>query len=186
MTLLSPRRAALVAGLIAVFGLGVWFGSPARKRDPDPPVILKEIQALSELVTIKYIMSKVVTHEIEKTFGKDKVLLVAHGVVKAGIDLGKMTADDIRASGNAISIRLPKSTITDHYLDEKQTFVYDRRTGFFVAPDKNLESEARRIALAAILSGAHSSGIHKEADDRARKLLVPVFQRLGFESIVFQ
>lgn len=185
MTGISPRLIAGLVLLAAVFGVGVLVGKPAGKRDPDPPVILKEVQALSELVTIKYVMSKVVTHEIEKTFGKDRVLLVAQGVVKAGLDLSRMTTQDIRVSRNVISLHLPPATVTDSYLDEKQTFVYDRRTGFWIRPETNLESEARRIAVAAMLAGAQASGIHKEADERARKLIAQLFLSLGLGQVEF-
>ncbi|MBL0141628.1 MAG: DUF4230 domain-containing protein [Betaproteobacteria bacterium] len=167
------------------FVAGLWIGGPSGKREPDPPVILKQVQALSELATIKYVMSKVVTHEIEKTFGRDKILLVGQGVVKAGIDLGKVTAQDVRVSGTGISLHLPKTAVTDAYLDEKQTFVYDRRTGFFVRPDKDLETEARRMAREAILTAAHASGIHKEAEARAREVIGKVLMAAGFERVEF-
>jgi hypothetical protein len=175
--------------LMAAFGAGLWAGHgapwpPALWRQ-SPPVILKEVQALSELVTVKYVMEKVVTHEIEKTFGKDKILLVAHGVVKAGIDLRKLAPEDLRVSGKAVSFHLPRSQVTDSYLDEKQTFVYDRRTGMFASPDKDLESEARRAGLTAMLTAAHAKGIHQDADDRARMLITQVFRSMGFETVEF-
>ena len=176
--------------LAATFGTGVWlgFGAPGLMRPlrPDTPVILKEVQALSELATVKYVMEKVVTHEIEKVFGRDKILLVAHGVVKAGIDFGTMVPDDLRISGKDISIHLPRSQVTDSYLDEKQTFVYDRGTGLFVRPENNLESEARRMALTAMLTAAHGAGIHREADERARALVTGLCRQLGYERVEFR
>jgi hypothetical protein len=183
---MTGKTFPLLIGAAIVVAAGVWYGYSPRKLAPDPPVMLKEVQALSELVTVKYVMEKVVTHEVEKTFGKDKVLLVSHGVVKAGVDLGKMTQQDIRASGKSISFRLPRAQVTDSYLDEKQTFVYDRSTGLLIHPEKNLESEARRLALLAMLTAAQSSGIHKDADERARELITRVSLLLGFEKVEFQ
>jgi hypothetical protein len=175
----------LLVGVAMLALAGLWFLYPPGKTQPETPVMLKEIQALSELVTVKYVMEKVVTHEIEKTFGKDKVLLVANGVVKAGIDLGKVTPADVRVSGKAISFHLPRAVVTDAYLDEKRTFVYDRRTGLLIQPERNLESEARRLAVGAMLAAAQAGGIHKEAEDRARAL-VATFSRLqGFEKVEF-
>jgi len=178
------RKIFLVLIAFALVLAGFWFGH-ARKKDPEPPVILKEVQTLGELVTVKYVMEKVVTHEIEKTFGKDRVLLIAQGVVKAGIDLRKMTNEDIRIGADSVSFHLPRSEVTDKYLVEKETFVYDRRTGFFIHPEKNLEAEARRIALGAMLASAHANGIHKDADDRAKALITKLGQQLGFKTVEF-
>ena len=181
----TGKISSFLIGAIIVLMAGLWFGFALRKPEPEPPVMLKEVQALSELVTVKYVMEKVVTHEIEKTFGKDKVLLVAHGVVKAGIDLGKMTREDIRIAGKAISFHLPRAEVTDFHLDEKQTFVYDRRTGLLIQPEKNLESEARRLALGAMLTAAQTSGIHKDAEERARELITRFSRLVGFEKVEF-
>jgi hypothetical protein len=175
--------ALLGAAVVAIAAL--WLGYLPTRKQPQPPVMLKEIQALSELVTVKYVMEKVVTHEIAKTFGKDKVLLIAHGVVKAGIDLDKMKPEDLRVAGKSISIHLPRPEVTDSHLDEKQTFVYDRSTGLLVRPDKDLETQARRIALAAILGAAQAGGIHKEADMRAREAISRFSRLAGFEVVEF-
>jgi hypothetical protein len=175
----------LVVSATIVALAGFWYDSAHRKLLPEPPVILKEVQSLSQLVTVKYVMEKVVTHEVEKTFGKDKVLLVTHGVVKAGIDLGRMTRDDVRVSGKAISYHLPPALVTDAYLDEKQTFVYDRSTGLLIQPESNLESEARRLALVAIMTAAQAGGIHRDADERARELISKFSQLQGFEKVEF-
>ncbi len=61
--------------------------------------------------------------------GKTGVLLVAHGVAKAGIDLSRLKPDDVRISGKSITIALPKANITDVYLDEGRTEVLERSTG---------------------------------------------------------
>jgi len=174
----------LIAGVILAFaGFGYWYLH--KKAEPETPVVLHAIQGLSELATVKYVMEKVVTHEIEKTFGKDQVLLIAQGVVKAGVDLGKMKNEDIRVSAGSVSFHLPRSEVTDRYLVEKQTFVYDRRTGLFIHPEKNLESQARQIALGAMLASAHANGILKDSDDRARVLVTKLSQQLGFKTVEF-
>jgi hypothetical protein len=182
---MTGKMTHLLLGAAVVVIAALWLGYLPTRQQAQSPVMLKEIQALSELVTVKYVMEKVVTHEIAKTFGKDKVLMVAHGVVKAGIDLDKMTPEDLRIAGKTISLHLPRAEVTDSHLDEKQTFVYDRSTGLLVRPDKDLESEARRIALGAILGAAQGAGIHKEADARARELILRFARLAGFETVEF-
>lgn len=169
-----------IVALAVVFGAGLWVGSPRRA---DSPVLLREVQELSEMVTVKYVMSHVMTKEKVTWLGSDQILLVAQGVVKAGIDLRRMKEDDLRVSGKSISIRLPRAQVTDSYLVEKYTYVYDRRTGLLVKPERTLEGEARREALGQMLIAAHDSGIHKEAEARARELVARLFRQLGFEEV---
>ena len=169
-----------VLALAVFFGAGLWVGSPRRA---DSPVLLREVQELSELVTVKYVMSHVMTKEKVTWLGTDQILLVAQGVVKAGVDLRRMKEEDLRVVGKSVSIRLPRAEVTDNYLVEKYTYVYDRRTGLLVKPERTLEGEARREALSQMLIAAHESGIHKEAETRAREMVAGLLRQLGFEKV---
>ena len=57
------------------------------------------------------------------------MLLLAHGVVKAGIDLKRLQPGDVAITGKKISLRLPPPLITDAYLDDRASQVIDRTTG---------------------------------------------------------
>ena len=66
---------------------------------PDPVTIINEIRPLARLETIQYTVEKVITAEegqelIAGLFG-DRLLLVAHGTVIAGVDLSKLTAENL-------------------------------------------------------------------------------------------
>jgi len=111
--------------------------------------------------------------------------LLAHGIVKAGVDLGTLTAKDVHIRGKSVLITLPASQVTDAYLDDQQTKVLDRSTGLFTTFDKNLEQDARAEAVAAIQRAARSSGILKDADERARLQLTVLFHQMGFEEVEF-
>lgn len=143
--------------------------------------ILRQVQSLSQLVTVKYVLEKVVILEDVKWYGENRVLLVAHGIVKAGVDLSQLRPEDIRLSGRKVKIALPRASITDVYLDEKETRVIERTTGLLRAFDKDLEQNARRQAIEDIRRGAFRSGILQDADERARQQLVTLFQPMGYE-----
>ena len=110
--------------------------------------VVHEVQSLSELVTVKYVMDKVVVLEDVKWYGESRVLLLAQGVVKAGIDLKRLKPEDVSISGKTITIRLPPPQVLDAYLDDKQSHVIDHTTGwkvdFIIAED----SEYGHAALA--------------------------------------
>jgi len=145
--------------------------------------VLHQIQTLSQLVTVKYVMEKVVVLEDVKWYGENRVLLVAHGIVKAGVDLADMTPDDVQLRNRSIVITLPEPAITDAYLDDKQTRVIEHSTGVLRNFDKDLEQNARRQAIDDIRRAARSSGIQEESKDRARAQVQALLTLLGFETV---
>ncbi len=191
------RKLILPLVVVAVFLLGLLLGGgltrllsfKARVRFFDTPTVIQQIRTLSQLVTVKYTLEKVVVLEDVKWsewFGTSRVLLVAHGVVNAGVDLGQLSAKDVHIAGKKISLVLPPARITDAYLDEKQTQVVERTTGLLRSFDRTLEQTARQTALDDIQRAARHNGILKDAEDRARVQLANLFHQLGFETVEFR
>jgi hypothetical protein len=118
--------------------------------------------------------------------GDSKVMLLAQGIVKAGIDLKKITPDDVTVSGKDLTITLPNSEITDAYLDDSQTKVMERTTGFLRSLDKDLEQTTRQYAVDDIRRAAQESGILNDANERARTELRSFFQQAGFDKVEFR
>src|SRR5947207_2326440 len=117
---------------MALFIALLWVRLPGRSAPPkiqNTATILQQIQTLSELVTVKYVLERVVILEDIKWYGENRVLLVAHGVVKAGVDLQEIKPEDVRVEDKRVIVRLPRAKITDVYLDEHKTRVVDRTTG---------------------------------------------------------
>jgi hypothetical protein len=184
-------KALAIIGVLAVFLLGIVLGlyvTRATKSSTtyNNSMILKQVQTLSQLVTVKYVVENVVVAEDSKWYGDNRVLLVAHGIVKAGIYLDKIKPDDIHISGKKIEIKLPGSAITDVYLDEHHTQILERSTGLMRAFDKDLEHNAREQAVDKLRRSAYDIGIIKDADERARTQLNNLFNHLGFEEVTFQ
>jgi hypothetical protein len=198
------RKLKRFAGLllvILIFGLGAFLGarlgpllgggSPGRIYNT--PTLLKQVQTLSQLVTVQYVLEKaVVWNDPPKTLvtqffaGENHILILAHGIVKAGVDLSRLTPDDLRIEGDKVIIRLPPAQITDAYLDDTQTKVIERTTGFLRAFDKDLEQTVRQNAVDDIRRAARMGGILKDAEDRARAQLSNLFFELGFRKVDFR
>src|SRR5204863_7238116 len=119
--------------------------------------IVQQVQTLAELVTVKYVLEKVVILDDIKWYGESRVLLVAHGIVKAGVDLQEIKPEDVRVEDKKIVLRLPRARITDVYLDDQKTSVVDRSTGLLRAFDKDLEQNARRQAVEDLRIAARSN-----------------------------
>jgi hypothetical protein len=183
---------ALVLAILLGLVLILWYILPRLSHLHTPPKIndtatlLVQVQTLSRLVTVKYVLEKVIVLEDpswlgENWLGESRVLMVAHGIVLAGIDLGELRPEDLQISQNKIIIKLPPARVTDTYLDDKLTQVMERKTGILRAFEKDMEQNARRQAVADLNRAARNGGILKDADERARAQLTNLFQMLHYQ-----
>ena len=194
------KRVFWVLAVAFVFILGAWVGvkltrllSPgAGLQEVNTTTVVQQIQTLSDLVTVKYVMERVEIVNSPPTStlgqfvqGQNRVLLLAHGIVKAGIDLKRVRPEDVRIVGKKITLHLPPPQITDTYLDERQTRVIDWEKGFLRDFDKDLETAARQNAVDDIGRAARMAGILKDADERARLELAVFLSQAGFEQVEF-
>ena len=196
---MSAKRIALfaVAGLVLI-GSGavlvlvtlVWLRAGAATPRPlSTATVLQRVQPLAQLITVKYVLEKVVVFEDPRYFGnliplgENRIILLAHGEVKAGVDFSRLTTNDITVSGRKIVLTLPPAIVTDAYLVEQQTRVLDWKTGLLRSFDKDLEQTARREAVTEIQRAARQSGIVEEATTRARTELGAFLRALGFEQV---
>jgi hypothetical protein len=156
---------------------------------PDPVTIIHDVQSLANLETIRYNVEKIITAE---TGGgafafliQDRLLLVAHGVVTAGIDMAKIQAEDMWLDQGVLYVRLPSAEVFVATLDNDKTYVYERDTGILKSPDPNLETTARQAAQQEILDAALSDGILAQAMTNAQVYLRWFFETLGYKQIHF-
>jgi Protein of unknown function (DUF4230) len=180
---------AIIAGLVVLFGWIVptltRLGSASPKIG-NTPAVLQQVQTLSELVTVKYVMEKVILLEDVQWYGESRVLMVAHGISLAGIDLKEIKDGDIEISNKKVRIKLPPARVTATYLDDKQTKVVERTTGMLRAFDKDLEQNARQQAVMDINRAARDAGILKDAQERAQLQLRSLFLQMGYQEVEFR
>jgi hypothetical protein len=105
------RRVITVLLVAILFGFGIlcgfqvsrWSGVRSAGRTFSTPALLKQVQSLSELVTVKYVIEKAEVwtdppQNVIATFfaGDNHILLLAHGIVKAGVNLEQLKPDDLQ------------------------------------------------------------------------------------------
>jgi hypothetical protein len=156
---------------------------------PTPRVIITEVRALGRLESSIYMLQTVIdlerepTNVWERVLGTDKLLLVASGEVVAGFDLARIEPKDIVVSGNRVSIVLPPAEILYSKVDNDRTYVYERATGLFRAPDPRIESEARQLAERSMVERALEGGILERAERDGRTYLDAFLRSVGFEEV---
>jgi hypothetical protein len=154
---------------------------------PDPVTIIKEVQSIARLETIRYTVEKVVTAEVNQgvlgpLFG-DRLLFVAHGYVIAGIDMGRIKPEDLWLLGETLNVRLPVTEVFVATLDNDKSYVYDRETGLFTHGDPTLETQVRQVAEQEIIKAANAEGVLDQATVNAQTYLRWFFETLGYKQI---
>jgi hypothetical protein len=163
------------------------FGRSTR-IDVSQPTVVHRIQQLQRLETIVYTMDKIVTGARENPvlpdfLAGDKLLMLVHGQVIAGIDFAALQAANVSVNGKKIHVHLPEAQILTTTLDNSRTRVYSRRTGLLVPVDPHLESEVRQEAEKELRDAALADGILRTAQQNARATVTSMLQGLGFEQV---
>jgi hypothetical protein len=157
---------------------------------PDPITIVHQVRSLARLETIQYSVEKIITAESgQGPFGflfGDRLLFVAHGTVIAGVDLEKLTPDDLRAEDGVLYVDLPEAEVLSYSLDNEKSYIYDRETGVLTRGNQTLETEARQAAEQEILNAALEDGILDQAQTNAESYMLRLFLNLGFPDVIFE
>lgn len=166
--------------------------TPTVTINTSQPAVIDQIRSLSKLETVHYQLEKVVTGKssgpLPDFLTSDKILLVAHGEVVAGIDLSDMQPDAVTVltDTNTVLVTVPKAQILYSKLDNDKTYVYDRQTGVFNKPDPNLESQMRQVAEQQIVKAAQEDGIIAKAQTNAEQVLRTLITGLGYKDVKFR
>ncbi|MEL6579967.1 MAG: DUF4230 domain-containing protein, partial [Cyanobacteria bacterium J06621_12] len=118
-----------------------------------------------------------------------KLLYIARGEIRAGVDLGELTDADIKVTKNRIEITLPPAKILDSKIDVKNSRVYDYNRGFLnLGPDvaPQLQTLAQRKTLVEIVNRACSGDVLKQANMRAKESVIQLLGAAGTKDIVVE
>jgi hypothetical protein len=150
--------------------------------------VIERIQKLQRMETVVFNMDKLVTGAKDNPLlpdflAGDKLLMIVHGQVVAGIDFGRLKNSDVTIQDKQIHVHLPPAQILLTRLDNARTKVYSRNTGILVHVDPNLETQVRQEAEGELLQEAAVGGILNNARDNARATVSTLLRGLGFEKI---
>jgi hypothetical protein len=150
--------------------------------------VIERIQKLQRMETVVFNMDKIVTGEKDNPIlpdfiAGDRLMMIVHGQVVAGIDFTRLKSGDVKIQGKDIHVHLPNPQILITRLDNSRTKVYSRNTGILVRVDPNLESQVRQEAEGELLQEAALGGILNNARDNARVTVTTLLLGLGFEKV---
>ncbi|WP_080054868.1 DUF4230 domain-containing protein [Spirosoma aerolatum] len=179
--------AVLVAGLIAIWEQirGNNLLSRFRKGDhTTQSIVLKEVASLGKLELVKYTFKDIVEHEQVNTFLPNaNAILIVEGEATGCIDLTKITATDVTADGDSVTIRLPEPELCTWKINHDRSRVYDTRFSFL--DQSQLVSDAYRKAEHQVKESALSSGILEQTRQNTNQILRPIVERISGKKVGF-
>ena len=205
--------AILGGGLVvaSVTGYGMWrtgeqfMDGVKLMFTPKPPedkvdtrtLVVEQVQGASELTTAIFSMQTVVPAESNRkvgnyVIGQTNLLYIAHGEVRAGIDLAAITKENVEVINDSddllpsLVVTLPAPKLLDTKLDVSRSEVYDYNRGFLsLGPDRapELQTLAQQEALKRIRQGACDEGILEMASERAEVTMRQLLTPLGYENL---
>jgi hypothetical protein len=158
--------------------------------DVSQPTVVNRIQQLQRLETVVYTMDKIVSGAKENPIfpdflAGDRLLMLVHGEVVAGIDFSGLKPGDVRVEGKQVHLHLPAAQVFSTRLDSGKTRVYSRQTGLLVPSDPDLETQVRQEAERQLQASALADGILRTAQQNATSTITSLMQGLGFEKVDF-
>jgi uncharacterized protein DUF4230 len=166
-------------------------GNKPTQMNVDQPTVLRQIQQLQRLETVNYSLDKIISGEhsnpyLPKFLVGDRLLLVMHGQVIAGIDLAGVQPGDVSVAGDRVSIKLPAAEVFTTSLDNTKSRVYSRETGLLSSTDPFLETEVRQEAERQLTEAALQDGILAMAAQNGKTTITGLLRGIGFHDVDVQ
>ncbi|MBD1929422.1 DUF4230 domain-containing protein [Trichocoleus sp. FACHB-90] len=204
--LLMTTGGILLATLFVLIGIwrtGTRFVGELNSMFNPPPatpqvdvrsVVVRQVRNASELTTAVFTMEAVVPTSQDRKLGEyvigtTRLLYIAYGEVKAGVDLSDLKADNVQIVNDTILLRLPPPRILDSKIDVNRSKVYDYDRGFLgLGPDvaPQLQTLAQQETLLKIITAACNQGLLKQANDRAELVVSQLLNVAGYKEVLVE
>lgn len=199
------RKGIVIGVAAALFVIGITFLSAwfffrqtrravtevftAREEQVDLTALVTRVRALNRLETasMRVVHVSTITQSYElvpNALGGDQLTFLAAGDVIAGIDLSQLRQEDVRREGDGtIVVHLPPSQVLVTRLDNRESRVINRKTGFFRKADVHMEGRARQYAEQGIRNEAVNKGILNLASQNAEVKVAELLHMFGFQRV---
>lgn len=198
LLIITAVALTLVAALIGIFAglrearkIAQAFPLKPHEEQVDLTAMVTRVRDLNRLETASMRVVHISTTKqgynlVPNTLGGDELTLMATGDVIAGLDLSQLRPTDVTRDGDGtIAVRLPPPQILVSRIDNGQTRVLVRKTGFLRKSDMNLEGRARQYAEIGIRQEAMKKGILPLAQQNGERKVAELLHTFGAQRVRF-
>lgn len=175
----------LIAIIIIVFAsyfFGMKGGLFKTQEKVSSEIVKNQILSVKELTTLKYKYTNVGSFENQSEFYGMKVpfthkkfIISYDGEVNAGINLEEAEVL-LNDQDKKINIKLPKSIILNHVIDEDSLTVFDEKSAIFNKLEIEDFSNFRKDEMKKVEEDLIRKGFLEEADEKTREAIVEILK----------
>jgi len=145
---------------------------------------IQTLKDLAELATIEYDVKKIIKAKDVRWYGDRKILIETAAVLKAGIDLGELSKQDILINGDAITINLPQPRLLQLDMKPRDMREIFNDSGTLRQDFSNEEKDQLLIqGQEDIKNRIAEMGILKRAAQNTKLLLESWIKQTGFREV---
>lgn len=180
--------------LVITVGIFIWraikdFLPAAKEEVPEVVVshntILASIEELGKMELVRYNFKDVVEYEknVSRWVPNSKIALIVAGEAVGCVDFAKLQPGDITFAGDSvIQVALPEPEICYYKVDHSQSKVFSKENTYF--QDAALVEESFKYAEANVKRAALNSGILRQTQVNAEKILKPMLEEITGKKVV--
>ena len=159
------------------------------------PVVVRQVRSLAQLVTIKAYTEVTADSSVRTTVGerlrdvfnpfslevssRRQLIVVGKVVVQAGVNLEKLTPQQVFISQDSISLQLPPAEILDVIINPSDTEIFLEEGEWENAAVTALKGKISTKAVEEL----KQRGVLYQAEERAREVLLNFLRAAGFQKI---
>lgn len=183
---ITPNRFLIaIIGLLLLFiGYLIFVVNPTRVMEIVSPgtLVLRQVRDLSELTTAVFDMETVVPAKNNNLIAESKLLYIAHGSVRVGVNLKDFNSDSVVVDQeqHQITVTLPPLKVLDRKIDVEHSSVYSYDKGLLaLGPDViPLVPQAQQEALNRIEKSVCQEWLIQTANERVQKIVEQILHQV--------
>jgi hypothetical protein len=191
--LLSRLLRSLLPWFLVIFAaVFLWKKCKPEWLTPEPKItvthntVLTKIEQMGKLELVKYNFKDVVEYKKEIQFFPDsRSVLIVGGEAVGCIDLRKLTEQDLVFTGDSLlTVYLPAPEICYSKVDHAKSKILLMENTYF--RDAQMVDEAYRYAEKNVARSANHSGILKQTEINAHKILKPMLESVSGRKVTLR
>ena len=173
--------------------LSIWF-SPEKVVIENSPVVIRQIQALAQLITVSMYDEIVadtsmpdIQHfqlpllpDISYYRNLNRLVVISKVTVHVGIDLQQLNAGDINGTKDSLHLLLPPAEVLDAIINPSDVEVFIEEGVWNSQAVANLKNKIQNLAVV----NAQSRGLMAQSQNKARQILSDFFMAAGYKKVV--
>ena len=157
------------------------------KKEKESINVIHQIQEMSEMATVEFVVSKVVqVNDVPDWYkiGDRKLLISTKARIKAGTNRKEIGDEDIEITGNSIELRIPHARVINLNMDPESIQEEYSRTGFFRRSFTNEERYGFLVqAEKEIYESIPQMGVLNRANAHSVAFFESWLRAMGFEQV---